>query len=345
LARCWSRSIQQELDRLSAQRHDVRPALEKERNQLRKQIQGWSLSLAKPDLSPAVRAVIEKDVETAVGREQEVAQQLAEVDALRRQAQAVVDAQQVVDRLNRLDAVLAEQNPSRTNLELSLHIDAIRCYQDGRVVVRTCKLGALAGSTDLLARPQDASPQGAAGESAAMVAKPRRRGVRRVADGDGNQVELQAAAHQAADVDRFAGLGPEWFWEDEFRIPEPTYWANEHAAAAGVLRAQGWTHERLARHFGVTVPTIRKALRIAAKADGSLSLLPRKMPRTRWAEQHAQEVAQQRQEGLTMKQLARQFGKCELSIRQAIRYAETHAAGEVVVEGHEPSRKANQGGE
>ncbi len=72
----------------------------------------------------------------------------------------MVDAQQVVDRLNRLAEVLAAQNPSHTNLELSLHIDAIRCYQDGRVVVRTCKLGGLAGSTDLLARPQEVPPQG-----------------------------------------------------------------------------------------------------------------------------------------------------------------------------------------
>src|SRR5690242_4816272 len=75
--------IRQELDRLSADRHDARPALEKERERLCQQIQGWSLSLARPDLSPAVRAVIEKDMEAAVGRRQEVEGQLAEVAALR----------------------------------------------------------------------------------------------------------------------------------------------------------------------------------------------------------------------------------------------------------------------
>jgi hypothetical protein len=267
--------IQQELDRLSAEQRDVRPALEKEREQLRQQIQGWSLSLAKPDLSPAVRAVIEKDMELAVRRQQEVGKQLAEVDALRRQAQAVIDAQQVVDRLNRLAEVLAAQNPSRTNLELSLHIDAIRCHQDGRVVVRTCKLGALAGSTDLLARPQDASPQGAAGDSTAMAAKPRRRAVRRVGDGDGDQAALQAAAHQAADVDRFAGLGPAWFWEDTFQVPRNTCWSEEHAASVAAKKQEtGWSLAKLAKHFGKSIPTIRLTLKKAQEAkarhhDGS----------------------------------------------------------------------------
>ena len=64
---------------------------------------------------------------------------------------AVVNPQQVVDRLNRLADVLARNNPTRGNVELSLHIDQICCHDDGRVVVRTCKLGALAGTIDLLA--------------------------------------------------------------------------------------------------------------------------------------------------------------------------------------------------
>jgi hypothetical protein len=256
--------IQNELDRLSAGRHDARPALEKEREQLRQHIQGWSLSLAKPDLSQGVRAQIEEDMEMAVRRQQEIDQQLAEADAMWQQAQTVVDAQQVVNRLNRLAEVLAGQNPSRTNLELSLHIDCVRCYQDGRVVVRTCKLGALAGSTDLLARPPESAPAGSAGDSAAMVARPRRRAVRRVAADDGNQTELQAAAHQAADVHRFAGLGPEWFWEDDFQIPGYSSWARQNAAAViAKLQGTGWSKAKLAEHFGKSVPTIREALRMA----------------------------------------------------------------------------------
>ena len=264
--------IERELDGLSAERHNARPALEKEREQLGQQIQGWSLSLAKPDLSPAVRAIIEKNVEVALHRQQEIAGQLAELDALRRRTGTVVEAQQVVDRLNRLAEVLATQNPSRTNLELSLHIDTIRCYQDGRVVVRTCKLGALAGSRELLAQSQDIPAEGTSADSAAMVAKPRRRAVRRVVAEDGEQGELQAAAHQAADVDRFAGLGPEWFWEDTFQMPPKSCWSEKHAQEVAAKKQQThWSITKLAEYFVRSVPTIRRALSLAqeqnAKAD------------------------------------------------------------------------------
>jgi hypothetical protein len=260
--------IQSELDALSAAQHDARPALEKDQEELRQQIQGWSLSLAKPELSPALRAVLEKEVEAAVQRQQEVERQLAEVDALRQRAETVVDAQQVVDRLNRLAQVLATQSPSRTNLELSLHIDALRCYQGGRVVVRTCKLGALAGSTDLLARPGDGCARGSAGDSEAMTAKPRRRAVRRVAADDGNQADLQAAAHQAADVDRFTGLGPEWFWEDTLQVPRKTCWSEEHASEVAAKKQEmGWSLAKLAEYFVKSIPTVRRALQLAQEQD------------------------------------------------------------------------------
>src|SRR5262249_30255209 len=153
---------------------------------------------------------------------QAVERQLTEVEALRRPAAAVVDPEQVVDRLNRLAEVLARGDPTRGNLELSLHIDSIRCYQDARVVVRTCKLGALAGATDLLSQPDAVAPESSAASGEALVAKPRRRAVRRVGEADGDQSELYAAAHAAAAVDRFPGLGPEWFWEDTFHIPPRT---------------------------------------------------------------------------------------------------------------------------
>lgn len=260
--------IQRELEELSAERHDARPALKKEREQLRQQLQGWSQSLAKPDLSPTVRAMVERDMEVALQRQQEVEGQLAAVDSLRRQAGAVVDPAQVVDRLNRLDEVLAAQNPSRTNLELSLHIEGVRCYRDGRVVVRSCKLGALAGSMELLARPGDVPPQGRPSDGEAMVATPRRRTVRRVVADDGDQAALHAAAHQAADVDRFAGLGPEWFWEDVLQRPPKTSWSEEHAAGVAAKKLEmGWPLAKLAEHFGRSIPTIRRALRLAREQD------------------------------------------------------------------------------
>jgi hypothetical protein len=256
--------IQRELDRLSDERQDACPALEKERSQLGTQIQGWLLSLAKPDLNATVRSIIERDMEEALRRQQEIDRQLSEVDVWKGQAQTVVDPQQVVDRLNRLAEVLAAESPSRTNLELSLHIDSIRCHQDGQVLVRTCKLGALTGATDQFAGSADGPPPTNSEEDGVRKAKPRRRAVRRIEDGEGNQAELQAAAHLAADVQRFAGLGPEWFWEDRFQMPGRTCWSDEHAQEVSRLqRETGWTRSKLAEHFGKSIPTIRLSLKKA----------------------------------------------------------------------------------
>jgi predicted transcriptional regulator len=314
--------IQQQLDRRSEGQQDRRPALEREYEQLRQQIQGWSLSLADPGLSSPVRGLLQQDLDGAMSRQQEIAGDLAEAEAQRRQVRAVVDAQQVVDRLNRLGEVLAGQNASRTNLELSLHIDAIRCYQDGRAVVRTCKLGALTGGSDLLTDPEGVAPQQIVAEGEAMKAKPRRRAVRQVSADNGSQAELLAAAHQAADVDRFAGLGPEWFWEDTFTQPRKLSWAEENAGEVARCRGAGMTHEQLTEHFGRSVPTIRKALRLAAESDEAVRALPRKMPRPCWAKDHSAEVARLKAQGLSMTQIAQQVGKSEPTVRAALEHAE-----------------------
>jgi hypothetical protein len=256
--------IKRELEARSADRLDKRPALVREREQLGQQLQGWSLSLSKPDLSPTVRARIESDVEATLRRLQEIESQLGDADALQRCAETILKPEPIMDRINRLAEVLDAQNASRTNLELSLHIDVIRCFQAGRVVVRTCKLGALAGSIELLARPEEASTSATAGNGEAIAAKPRRRAVRRVAAGGSDQAELQAAAHHAADVHRFAGLEPEWFWEDSFQLPRKTYWPEQHAAEVAAKKQETkWSLENLAKHFHKSVPTIRKALRRA----------------------------------------------------------------------------------
>jgi hypothetical protein len=57
----------------------------------------------------------------------------------------------VLSRVEKLADVLAANNPTMGNLELSFHIDRIDCFSDGRVEMRTCKLGALTGAADLVA--------------------------------------------------------------------------------------------------------------------------------------------------------------------------------------------------
>jgi hypothetical protein len=260
--------VQQELDRLAAGHEDHRPALEKELRDLEDQVRGLSQSLAKPDLPPAVRFTIESDLEKLLRRQQEVEHRLAEVNALRQQARAVLDPQPVVDRLNRLDDVLAQNNPTRGNLELSLHIDHVRCYQDGQVVVRTCKLGALAGAVELVGGAKAPEVESPAGLSQGQAATPRRRARLRIDSADEDLKELREAAVTAADVHRFAGLGPEWFWEDAFQLPRKTCWSEEHAAAVAAKKQEtGSSLARLAEQFGRSIPTIRRALQLAQEQE------------------------------------------------------------------------------
>ena len=78
--------------------------------------------------------------------------------------------------------------------------------------------------------------------------------------------------------------------EHVFAVPERLSWAQAHALEVGKLRATGLTIERLVEHFGKCTPTIRKALRHAARRDESAKRLPKKMPRGNWAEDHSAEV-------------------------------------------------------
>ena len=122
------------------------------------------------------------------------------------------------------------------------------------------------------------------------------------------------------DPKRFSDLGPEWFWEDTLEVPKPTYWAAEYAAEVVRLRADGMTIEKLAAHFGKTPPTIRKALRIGAKARPEQQL-PRKIARPRWAEAHAAEVINLKQQGMTTDEIAARLGKSDTTIRAALKHA------------------------
>jgi hypothetical protein len=261
--------VQQELDHLTAERDDHRPALEQEWQQLRERIVGWSQSLAKPNLNPSVRAVVEEEMAQALNRQHELDRRMAESEAVSEQARQVVDAQQVAQRLGRLADVLGGNNPTAGNIELSLHIESVRCFKDGRVIVRTCRLGALAGALDLLASKSMAVPTPVPSDQCTFVATQRRRTRRRV---DGGDADARAAAHLAVDINRFAGLGPEWFWEDFFQAPGRGCWSQRHAVE--VLRKKretNWSIAKLAEHFGKSTPTIREALRRAGEQENGAS--------------------------------------------------------------------------
>jgi hypothetical protein len=135
---------------------------------------------------------------------------------------------------------------------------------------------------------------------------------------------MKDEAELACDVDRFAGLGGDWFWTDEFWIPgRAESWASANALAVAHKRVESsWTHEQLAKHFGKTPQTIRAALKLAAKKDPSLPSTPRKMPRARWEDSHYVEVAAAHRSGMSIRELCCQFHKSEPLIRAALRLAD-----------------------
>ena len=312
--------VRRELARMSANEPNLEAAWDQELKDLQAKQSGWALSLANRDLNPAIRAAIEAEWEKALGRQQEIESLRDERENSQERLDEAVDSQQVLDCLGHLAKVLAVNNPTLGNLELSLHIDRIDCFQDGKIVMRTCKLGALTGTVEMLARDDGVETVGETKQSKAAephCVTPRRRARLRVNGG----ADAKAAANTAANPNRFAGLDDRWFWEDVFQIPERT-WPFQEMAIEVAIQRPGKTHEELAAQFGVTVPTIRKALAYAAKIDERFRDLPRKMARSRWHEDHALEVAaKKRNENLGTNELVAFFRKSDTTIRAALDHA------------------------
>jgi hypothetical protein len=327
--------VQRELDRSGETRLQQQPAIEKEIANIKSQQQGWTMSLSNPKLNLDTRALIEEQMGVALSRLKELEEILSAMNAATNSSRTIVDPHAIADRLTRLNEILSCENASRINVELARHIDTIRCYSDGKVVVRTCKLGALAlesHASGLFASVNIAKLDA----ESAQRGRPRRRGVRRLETVDAG-AELRQEAHWAADVNRFADLGEDWFWEDESVIPEATFWSKEHAWEVAKLKIDGdhMTNERLAEHFGVTIPTIRKALRFAREQDPALAPLLGKIARTRWEDLNYCEVYKLKTEKtMSVPQLAAHFGKSEPTIRKALELAQSEVHGSVSSDGN-----------
>lgn len=328
----WFRELQElvqaELDRVGESRLLHRPAIEKEIDNIKSCQQGWLLSLSNPRLPPETRAMIENEMAVAGTRLKELEDILSSMNAVDRSSRSIVDAGAIADRLARLSEVLSCENASRINVELARHIDTIRCYSDGKVVVRTCKLGALAledHASEFFASTDTTRPEA----NDVRRGRPRKRGVRRLETEDAG-AELRHEAHWAADVNRFANLGEDWFWEDEYIIPEASFWSKENALAVAKLKIDGdhMTNDRLAEHFSVTLPTIRRALRHAAEQDPSLKPLLGKIARTRWEDLNYREVHQIKVEKeMSVKMLCSHFGVSEPTVRKALELATKEGLG------------------
>jgi len=258
----WLHELTEEIDKclkkLTTGKQDQLPALAQEREAIAEKVQGWSMSLANPQLPFAVRRSIEGEWAAATERQQAIEAELSGLQQQELLANNFVQPKQVLERLNNLEEVLNKGNPTRGNLELSMHIDRITCSKGGKVTVRICKLGIIPDVVDLLG-PHSA--ESASERPATTIRQSRRRNKLRVTESSG-AVDLRAQASFAADTQRFAGLGEEWFWVDEFSIPIRTSWSEVNAKVVFRRRQKSrLSYAKLASEFGVTRPTIAAAIR------------------------------------------------------------------------------------
>ena len=319
--------VAQALDQRDTRLDDHRPALEQELRGLQEQVNGWSQTLATPNLSPELRAEILSYWEQAVVRRKKIESQLTDEQKNEEHTAEILDPHQVIDRLNRLDEVLASANPTLGNLELSLHIDRIDCFMDGRVAMRTCKLGIMPDCIPLLVK--DAGHKvDSQGQEITPRVKARRRARLRI-DGLVDDCEdFKAAAYAAANPDRFANLPDDWFWLDEFRMPDSTpCWAEDNAEAVFMRRQESrLSHAQLAVEFGVTRPTIRAAIRRyeqthpGAEDQVYLQRGGKRRPKFNLAS-FADEARSLWLEGWSMEKLAKKFGCSAPTIEKALAHA------------------------
>lgn len=315
--------VREALDSMETSHDDRRPALKAEMERLAEQRNGWLKSLSNPQLPDAVRAEIEREFANADVRRQELKSQLEALDGAAHQVDVALDEEAVRQRLDRLDEVLAANNPTLGNLMLAMFIDRIDCDANGTVRVRTCKLGLCDGITELLSSDgADSVASDTDGGLSKPVRHQRRRGRLKTDDGSELGSELADSAEFVTDPDRFAGLNDAWFWIDELKIPEATCWHKEHAIEVATKRREGLTQEALAALFAVSLPTIRRALRHAETVDPTFADLPRKLPRANWAHDHAEEVVALYHVGERVSDLCKRFGKSEPTIRKAIAHAD-----------------------
>ena len=153
-----------------------------------------------------------------------------------------------------------------------------------------------------------------------QACKPRRRARLSASSDLYSTWDLESLAHWATDPHRFGGMDDCWFEEITFiRRPQQS-WSEEHAIPVCEARMAGMTHQRLADHFGVTVPTIRKALKIGQELDPKFKAAPKKMARPRWHEHNA-ELVFETSKSMKMVDMMVHFGKSDVTLRKALIHA------------------------
>ena len=327
------REVESELERLKPETPRRADSLQAEKELLEEQCDGWATSLGDRKLSSALRAVLQDKFDIAQARIQEIVADLNALSARSNARDLAVDPERIIDGLQHLEDILAGQNASAVNLMLSQHIDGIYCDSAGRVVVRTCRLGALAGALDLVPRDEiGENRHGTKVDPEVYQAVSRRRAKLNVGDTMPDDDYLADAIEFAVDPERFGGLGPEWFTEDSFVVPPRLSWAEANAREVAEYRLRTkQSMELTAQYFLKTVPTIRASLRYAKDVYGldAFGTQISMSTRSNWSRENADQVAAFfGQPGATMKGAVACFRKTEPTIRKALDFFRAAAAGQ-----------------
>lgn len=299
---------------------DARPSLERELANIASKVKGWTATLSHDNLSPLVREQVEIEFAAALDRKQIIQDEIALLTSASGKIEEMLDAAVVVERLQRLEAVLASGPASDINVELSRHIDAIVVSPDGSVVMRTNRLGIFNGIPQILGRkreydePAESQPNG---ESAYAV-RPRALTRRHTMV---TTCEDPLADPEGATANLGLVLPEKWVDESIYMMPQLTSWAQDHAHEVAEARRRGGTLARIAEEFGVTPPTVRKALKIAQRQDATLAQLPKRVARQSWTRKNYRDVVARKAAGQSTAEIAAAVGKSETTIRQALLYA------------------------
>lgn len=268
--------VETELERIYQSRQTgERPLLERELQEIDQKIQGWGLSLGDQKLPEGTRKLISDYVQNALERKARIEADLSELNHSQETARRLLDPKRVVEQLHRLDEILANGNPSETNIELARHIESIAVFPDGKVVMHSCKLGLFEGVASLLYQPPKVDERSQA-ESASAGAevhqvRPRLLGRRRRNDSVCAAEPREQHGRRPEDPARFEGLALDFFWKDEFQAPVREPWYKENAQEVLRMRSQtGLSLEKLARHFDKSKPTIIKALKFSEASNVSM---------------------------------------------------------------------------
>lgn len=297
-----------------------------ELEQLEDKIRGWAVTLAKTNLHRRLRDNLETQTSAAYDRIEMIEQAIQENEAEESVLEAAVRPIEVSSRLKQLHEVILGECPTATNLELSMHIDRIDCFDDGRVVSRICKIGSSPLAVQWFCDPDaevDREPRNSKANGHRV--KPRRRALLRLHADEGDYDELMNRIHMATDPNRFAGLPDQWFWTDEYQMPEKTYWVHDNAqrvlARYDEIKANGKkpSLNAMAKEFGKSRPTISRALDIAVGAGNVNKPEHRREPTSvKGNPEFESKIAEMHDDGKLNKEIAETLGLGRSTVTMAL---------------------------